>query len=116
MVVGFDVHVTDAGRYIVTMVDGRAMPVTVEEYKERLSAKERHKLLPSCLMLAGPQFCSGRCRISLRSLHLPGCGTILRYGFTVFHPSGNFSLAASSDSAGTMMQSSPCCQFTGVAT
>ncbi len=29
----------DAGRYIVTNVDGRAMPVTVEEYKERLAAK-----------------------------------------------------------------------------
>jgi len=36
---GFDVHVTDAGRYIVTSVDGKAMPVTVEEYKERLAAK-----------------------------------------------------------------------------
>ncbi len=36
---GFEVHVTDAGRYIVTMVDGRAMPVTVEEYRERLAAK-----------------------------------------------------------------------------
>lgn len=39
MVEGFDVHVTDAGRYIVTQVDGKAMPVTVEEYKERLAAK-----------------------------------------------------------------------------
>jgi type I restriction enzyme R subunit len=36
---GFDVHVTDAGRYIMTSVDGKAMPVTVEEYKERLAAK-----------------------------------------------------------------------------
>jgi type I restriction enzyme R subunit len=36
---GFDVHVTDAGRYIVTTVDGKAMPVTVEEYKQRLAAK-----------------------------------------------------------------------------
>ncbi|MDQ6894205.1 MAG: DEAD/DEAH box helicase family protein [Acidobacteriota bacterium] len=36
---GFDVHVTEAGRFIVTSVDGRAMPVTVEEYKERLAAK-----------------------------------------------------------------------------
>jgi type I restriction enzyme R subunit len=36
---GFEVHVTDAGRYIVTNVDGRAMPVTVEEYKQRLAAK-----------------------------------------------------------------------------
>jgi len=36
---GFDVRVTDAGRYIVTQVDGKAMPVTVEEYKERLAAK-----------------------------------------------------------------------------
>ena len=39
MVKGFDVHVTDAGRYIVTQVDGKAMPVTVEEYKERLAVK-----------------------------------------------------------------------------
>jgi hypothetical protein len=36
---GFDVHVTDAGRFIVTTVDGKAMPVTVEEYKQRLAAK-----------------------------------------------------------------------------
>jgi type I restriction enzyme R subunit len=34
---GFDVRISDAGRYIVTQVDGKAMPVTVEEYKERLS-------------------------------------------------------------------------------
>jgi type I restriction enzyme R subunit len=39
LVEGFDVKITDAGRYIVTQVDGRAMPVTVEEYKERLAAK-----------------------------------------------------------------------------
>jgi type I restriction enzyme R subunit len=39
MVEGFDVKVTDAGRYILTMVDGKAMPVTVEEYKERLTTK-----------------------------------------------------------------------------
>jgi type I restriction enzyme R subunit len=36
---GFDVHVTDAGRFILTSVEGRAMPVTVEEYKQRLAAK-----------------------------------------------------------------------------
>lgn len=36
---GFDVRVSDAGRYIVTMVDGKAVPVTVEEYRERLAAK-----------------------------------------------------------------------------
>lgn len=35
---GFDVHVTPAGRFIVTEVDGKAMPVTVEEYKQRLAA------------------------------------------------------------------------------
>ncbi len=39
VVEGFDVHVSDAGRYILTQVDGQAMPVTVEEYKERLAAK-----------------------------------------------------------------------------
>jgi len=36
---GFDIHITDAGRYIVTQVDGKAMPVPVEEYKARLAAK-----------------------------------------------------------------------------
>jgi type I restriction enzyme R subunit len=35
---GFQVQVSDAGRYILTMVDGRAMPVSLEEYKERLAA------------------------------------------------------------------------------
>lgn len=39
LVEGFDVRVTDAGRYIVTQVDGKAMPVTVEEYKERLAKR-----------------------------------------------------------------------------
>lgn len=39
LVEGFEVRVTGAGRYIVTQVDGAAMPVTVEEYKERLAAK-----------------------------------------------------------------------------
>ncbi len=34
---GFSVHVTDAGRYIVTQVDGKAVPVTVEEYKQQLA-------------------------------------------------------------------------------
>ncbi len=38
VVEGFDVHVTDAGRYILATVDGRAMPITIEEYKERLAA------------------------------------------------------------------------------
>lgn len=39
LVEGFDVRVSDAGRYIVTMVHGRATPVTVEEYKARLAAR-----------------------------------------------------------------------------
>ena len=39
LVEGFEVHVTDAGRYIVTEVNGRAMPITVEEYKERVAHK-----------------------------------------------------------------------------
>jgi type I restriction enzyme R subunit len=39
LVEGFDVRVTDAGRYIVTMLDGKAVPVTVEEYKQRLAAR-----------------------------------------------------------------------------
>ncbi len=36
---GFEVRVTSAGRYIMTTVDGKAMPVTVEEYKQRLAAR-----------------------------------------------------------------------------
>lgn len=36
---GFDVHITPAGRYIVTQVDGKAIPVTVEEYKAQLTAR-----------------------------------------------------------------------------
>jgi len=36
---GFDVRVTDAGHYIVISEDGRAVPVTVEEYKQRLAAR-----------------------------------------------------------------------------
>jgi type I restriction enzyme, R subunit len=39
LVQGFEVRVTDAGRYIMTEVDGRATPITVEEYKRRLAAK-----------------------------------------------------------------------------
>jgi type I restriction enzyme R subunit len=39
LVEGFDVRVTDAGRYIVTSVDGKAMPITVEEYKQRLAER-----------------------------------------------------------------------------
>jgi len=36
---GFDVHITDAGRYIVADVDGRAMPIPIEEYKARLATR-----------------------------------------------------------------------------
>jgi type I restriction enzyme R subunit len=36
---GFDVTITEAGHSILTMVDGQAMPVTVEEYKQRLTLK-----------------------------------------------------------------------------
>jgi type I restriction enzyme R subunit len=44
---GFDVHITDAGRYVVTSVDGQAMPVPLDEYKQRFAAKlieEAHTL------------------------------------------------------------------------
>jgi len=36
---GFDVHVTEAGRFIVADVDGRAMPVPIEDYKARMAAR-----------------------------------------------------------------------------
>jgi type I restriction enzyme, R subunit len=36
---GFDVHITDAGRFVMAQVDGKAMPVPMEEYKARLAAK-----------------------------------------------------------------------------
>lgn len=36
---GFDVRITDAGQFIVTNVDGKATPVTLEEYREQVAAK-----------------------------------------------------------------------------
>jgi len=36
---GFDVLVSDAGRLVLTQKDGRAMPVTLEEYKEIIAAR-----------------------------------------------------------------------------
>lgn len=36
---GFDVRIGDAGTYVVMNVDGKAMPVTVEEYRERLAER-----------------------------------------------------------------------------
>jgi type I restriction enzyme R subunit len=39
LVHGFDVRVTDAGRYVVTTVDGKARPVTIEEYKSQLAER-----------------------------------------------------------------------------
>lgn len=36
---GFEVHVSPAGRYIVADVNGRAMPVTIEEYKAILAER-----------------------------------------------------------------------------
>ena len=41
---GFDVHITDAGRFIVAEVDGVAMPVPLEEYKARLAARLVHEV------------------------------------------------------------------------
>lgn len=39
MVADIEVRISDAGRLIVTMVNGKASPVTVEEYKRRLAAR-----------------------------------------------------------------------------
>jgi len=38
-VAGFDVQVRPDGRFILTNVDGRAIPVSVEEYRQRLAEK-----------------------------------------------------------------------------
>ena len=45
-----------------------------------------------------------------------GCGTMRRYGLGDFQPAGYFCCASSFDTDGKMMTSSPCFQFTGVAT
>src|SRR6476659_3183535 len=45
-----------------------------------------------------------------------GCATVRRYGLTVLKPSGYFCLASSSDTVVGIITSSPCFQFTGVAT
>lgn len=39
VVEGFEVHVTDAGRFILSNVDGVDVPIPVEEYKARLAAR-----------------------------------------------------------------------------
>jgi type I restriction enzyme R subunit len=36
---GISVEVTDAGRFIIVSVDGKAMPIPAEEYKQRLAAR-----------------------------------------------------------------------------
>ncbi len=36
---GFEVTINEAGKSILTMIDGKAMPVTVEEYKQRLTSQ-----------------------------------------------------------------------------
>lgn len=40
---GFEVNVTPAGRFIVTQVDGKAMPVTVEEYEAKMAERLREE-------------------------------------------------------------------------
>ena len=40
---GFEVTINEAGHSILTMIDGKAMPVTVEEYKEHLAARLVHE-------------------------------------------------------------------------
>src|SRR5690348_7700823 len=45
-----------------------------------------------------------------------GCGTMRRYGRGAFQPAGNCFLASSSDTEPEITTSSPCFQFTGVAT
>ncbi len=39
LVDGFEVHISDEGRYILADVDGQALPVTVEQYKQRMAEK-----------------------------------------------------------------------------
>ena len=41
---GFDVHITEAGRFILADVDGKAVPVPLEEYKARLAARLVHEV------------------------------------------------------------------------
>ena len=51
-----------------------------------------------------------------RPCYLLGWGVTRRYGLRALNPFGNRSLASSSETAGTMMTSSPSFQLTGVAT
>ena len=41
---GFEVHITDVGRFIVADVDGKAMPIPIEEYKAKLAARLVHEV------------------------------------------------------------------------
>lgn len=57
---------------------------------------------------------AGHCPASAHDLF--GWGVRRRYGFSLRYPFGKSLSASESGTAGTMMQSSPCFQFTGVAT
>lgn len=73
---GITVQVTDAGKFVLTQVDGRAMPVTLEEYRQQLAAK---------LMESTPDLPAFRQhwvdpklrRALLDSLHTSGYSTLL---------------------------------------
>jgi len=43
VVEGFDVHISEAGKFIVADLDGRAMPVPLEDYKARLAQRLVHE-------------------------------------------------------------------------
>jgi len=43
VVEGFDVHISEAGRFIVADLDGRAMPIPLEDYKARLAQRLVHE-------------------------------------------------------------------------
>ena len=43
VVEGFDVHISEAGKFIIADLDGRAMPVPLEDYKARLAQRLVHE-------------------------------------------------------------------------
>jgi len=43
VVEGFDVHISEAGSFIVADLDGRAMPIPLEDYKARLAQRLVHE-------------------------------------------------------------------------
>lgn len=76
---GFEVLVTDEGRFVVTQVEGKAMPITVEEYRQKV-ARELVQAAPDAQSFRARWVAPGNRRELLARLPDGGAAaTVLRF-------------------------------------